>query len=792
MLIHGRLILTSHGFMLDEVRSLLQKALRRPQSSRDLALQACKELIGYGKNQLPWKSLITFLFEDHCLADAEVLKKIWLAYTSDSKYDAVALLASCRTCRIAACLPVITVEPGYYPVDFDESIEVPDSLTGLISENGGAIRMGTLLVHIQNAWRVALKVASEGQSGPDKKEIKDLMTYIKLASAAVDHEVRTVTMKGTIYLIEKTKCKATVGLVVLSALYKVTSTEPMRSYLLRCFRLATIPDVCVRLILFCTVTQLMYGSTADKSPVNTDRVDWPSVTQLTSMPDWATDKHTFRGKFGKGTTHLIKQKQEVQWMTEKELAMFHGERPKTGIQHFFDVAAAIECPSVPGNPYWETTKQIYYGYTPRQQKTTQMTKIYIEKLKATCKNVFMRSATEKDQSDAKVKQTEEKPSTSTRASDRKLRAKINRTPNSNSESKPVTKGTLDSYFKKSTTKRKHSDEDVNPLNKKICLVPGGDSSPAKCSPLAGKYTRVGPAPPPADLSEESSDEETETDVKPGTSTEKEPYADANSNCNDPPKESSASSEPSVSHVPTTKPTGPLLQLPTGSGKVYTMYVKEENRVFKGPYRLPRLNLCLFLHKALKVLGDKHVLEVEDRRPYLIFPLLKGRKADMTVTRRTFYDAISKKEIVNGEFIQRENLGIIQLHRLPPEKLRKLPCGIWAHFLYRFLLNVGDSGLYNAVTNADLDFVYGIDIEECRSRDPDSGILNFMFVKPPAKALRGEISGSLKAHKCDLFNMMCKDDKVGAIKNLASTYQVEFDAERFTKRMEKVRDALLNL
>ena len=369
---------------------------------------------------------------------------------------------------------------------------------------------------------------------------------------------------------------------------------------------------------------------------------------------------------------------------------------------------------------------------------------------------------------------------------------------SKSEKKPVTKRPLDSRCKKSSTKRKHSGEDVNPLKEMISLVPGDGPCHFKRSPAADKHARVGPPPVTTNVNQsaESSDEEAKTQLpslKPGVSNGKKSSGDANISSGVSPKESSTSSEPSGSHVFTTQPTGPLPQHPARSGKVSTMYVKEEiNKIFQGPYHLPRLKLCLFLHKALKILGDKHVLEAEDRRPYLVFPLLKGRQADMTATQQTFYDVTSKLEIINGQFVRRENPGVVQLHKLRPEKLRKLPYGIWAHFLYRFLLNIGDSRLCNAVTNVDLDFVYGTDIDDSRSRDPDSGILNFMFAKMPAKPLRGAILSSLKTHKCDLFNMMCKDDKLGAIKDLASMYEVEFDSERFTKRMGKVRDVLLNI
>lgn len=36
------------------------------------------------------------------------------------------------------------------------------------------------------------------------------------------------------------------------------------------------------------------------------QVKWPEVGKLTCMPEWAVDKHTFRGKNGKGTKHLVK------------------------------------------------------------------------------------------------------------------------------------------------------------------------------------------------------------------------------------------------------------------------------------------------------------------------------------------------------------------------------------------------------------------------------------------------------------------------------------------------------
>ena len=38
------------------------------------------------------------------------------------------------------------------------------------------------------------------------------------------------------------------------------------------------------------------------------QIKWQEVGKLTAMPDWAVDKHTFRGKSGRGTKHLVKGK----------------------------------------------------------------------------------------------------------------------------------------------------------------------------------------------------------------------------------------------------------------------------------------------------------------------------------------------------------------------------------------------------------------------------------------------------------------------------------------------------
>ena len=117
--------------MLDEVRSLLQKALRRRQT--DLAFRATKELIGPNKDQLPWKSIVTFMFEDHCLNHVDVFNKLYRLYERKNKHACIALIARCYTCRYAACLQVVALD-NIDSLHVQEDLPLNPSLVGLVTK----------------------------------------------------------------------------------------------------------------------------------------------------------------------------------------------------------------------------------------------------------------------------------------------------------------------------------------------------------------------------------------------------------------------------------------------------------------------------------------------------------------------------------------------------------------------------------------------------------------------------------------------------------------------------------
>ena len=727
MLIHGRLLLTSNGMMLDEVRSLLQKALRR--NERELAMQATKELLGYGKDQLPWKSLVTFLFEDHCLVDTAVLRTFVELYDQGNKYKIVELLMQCPTSRIAACMPVIALTEEYDPVNWDADIQPDPSLQNLVTLQEGRLNFELVLLHLKKAWI--------------EENHTELITYMKLASMVCDYDHPHTTRKGEDYLIRRSKItvkNSGFALIVLSMLHKNSTDIQMKQYLSYCYRIATILDVPIRLVLFAPVAQMIFRDKVQKVKHSVGSLDWKTVEVLSKMPDWATDKHTYRGKYGKATMPLLTKKKMVPKMTEDALEVFHGGRPKRDIMHFFREGAHVVNEVTP-NPYWDRIPEIYLSQPKRQQKTLQMTKVYYEeitqkfpKLKYVSIKETLDDSKEGENNVNKNSSELRVPAISTRMTTEKQREKHR------SDA---------SAEKQGVKKRKGSelDEEDIPLNKLI--------------------------------KEAKSDIEVNADIKEKSDVQEK---------SDIQKSESGSSNQKID----IKLKGPLLQLPTGSAKVYSCLELKTKTVWKGPYRANKWNLTVFYHKVMrKVLLDPHTLKIQAVKPYITFPLL-GKQNDIKINERPFYDAISKKQVEKGQFIERSDLEIIQLHRIALEQYIKLPPTIWVHFIYRFALNVGDSGLYNALTDRDFSFVFGIDMEENRHRVQGQTILDYMFTKRPAKAVCTELKKTIKKHKDEIYSALERQIDTESIVKLAKKYTIEFNKEQFLRRMEVAKSCVKNM
>ena len=366
MLIRGREFVTHNGIMLDEVLSLLQKSLRRQEL--DLSYRAAKELVGYDKDQLPWKSLVTFMFEDHCLTDVATLEMYYDIIIRKNKYQAVELLGKCFTCRYAACLRVVALGEEYWPNAelWNDTVTLEPEFQTMVAKSCDGIDCDILIALIIKYWK--------------DQNTKALTTLFALVSVAAIVENRSITGKGINYLIDNSVKTPTLYHLVISILYKTATDEYMKKYARLCYHFAAIDYAPYSLILFCTVSQMIFKekvlSHVKPDLSNIGAVDWDGVPKIEHMPSWAVDINTYRGRFGKETMKFRNSP-----LPQEDRAEFHGSRPKADIRMYFDDGCVCINDILNENPIFEEAKQMYLKQTPSMQNTKSMTRALHYELK---------------------------------------------------------------------------------------------------------------------------------------------------------------------------------------------------------------------------------------------------------------------------------------------------------------------------------------------------------------------------------------------------------------------------
>lgn len=690
MLIHGRLLVTEHGFMLDEVKSLLQKSLRRNET--DLIKKATKELTCGKRDQLQWKAIVTFLFEDHCLNHVTVLEKIERLHRNGNKLGCIEILSGCYTCRYSACNQVVAISDEYrkYDAFWDCQLPVDPVFNGLVTKAQKQINCERLLTLIVKFWKC--------------NDTKVLTSLFGLVNMAAKVENRTLSKAGVAKLLLRDVKKPSLHQLVLSVLYHHgDNDEYTKSLLMVCFRFAIIPEVPQGLILFSVLSQKIYKNTILEKPVPELGLQsdfWKDVGVLDRMPDWAVDKHTFRGKFGKSSAELFQKKFKQYSFSAGQLEEFHGIRPKVGIPYFFDVGCICSKDILPDNPIWEQTKAMYLQQKPSLQKSAKMTKMYYNEIRKNKSVVFQ-----------------------------------------------PTNGT-------DISELISSDEDVNAEKGKRKRDSSlNESESRKCKKQETLFACLG-----------------EHD-----------------------KDRLSASTSGLSAAASVKPNWPLLQLPTGSGKVYTFLNEESRTVWKGPYKSKeKMMLCKFYHRAMKdIFGDQHTLSFEEKGSYIIFPLLSSRQGQVRLTKRAFYDCIAKREVSEeeGVFVERDALGLVQLHKLPVAKLRALPVSIWGHFAFRYVLNIGDSGIYNAIAIEDLSLIYGIDMEENRKQVKGNDVINMMFTKLPRREFVQEIKQAICENVEEFVKLIDRDFDIKRLSEMYVEHELKDETGVCKKRLAALKEAL---
>ena len=176
---------------------------------------------------------------------------------------------------------------------------------------------------------------------------------------------------------------------------------------------------------------------------------------------------------------------------------------------------------------------------------------------------------------------------------------------------------------------------------------------------------------------------------------------------------------------------PLLQKPTNGSKVYTRVDLKRRVVIKGPYTRRKFDLTINNHKKMKSLGDRHTLDIKACGLNIEFPLLKVGAGPVTVSDVEFYDPIAREQ-KSTKFVERESLGVRQVHKMTPNEIKSLPVSLWVHFAFRYALNIGDSGLYNAISVGEK--LYGIDMEEIRGTVDLTSLCGILFSGKPKKII----------------------------------------------------------
>lgn len=202
---------------------------------------------------------------------------------------------------------------------------------------------------------------------------------------------------------------------------------------------------------------------------------------------------------------------------------------------------------------------------------------------------------------------------------------------------------------------------------------------------------------------------------------------------------------------------PLLKRPTEVHNTYTRLDKD--RVVKGPYGNEKtLDKIIYRHALLlNVFLDIHTLYVERDGQYLHYPIVKRAGTMPVITEEDYKDYRVKKIFKKAPFVDRASMGLLQLHKMTPAQIERVPYTMWLHFMYRYALGIGNSGLSNALWNGVRAF--GINMDENRTTATFSTtfLQSMMFVKPPRKQLWDVIQTDVRKNRADILGKLSAID-----------------------------------
>lgn len=334
-----------NGYNLDEIKSCLQKSLRRKEV--ELAIWCAIEWglneKGQKRNITPDK-FITLLGEDHCFAPNDFVLKIAKLMESKSKFNAkwaTKLLLTVKSCRMSCLFPAYYMDKNGVGVAKTET-DFEDLKAAVIAgyKEGG------------KAWEDAAFRA---------------LCYITQKGFSCNGKGKGKHGWYTHYLTN-----------LITAICEV-ETDSIKKSVLKAWRyMAEVPGSTQSLIWMAIIVRRMFPELIEKS-VNEDKdfrkrliaaVIAPHENNR-DLPEWCFDKHTDRGCLGTDTMKTFRKNQELglfnsnKVFTEEFIQRHHGSRPKVNVNDFMETGI-VEADGV--TDMWIEEAKRYYKNNPSPKK----------------------------------------------------------------------------------------------------------------------------------------------------------------------------------------------------------------------------------------------------------------------------------------------------------------------------------------------------------------------------------------------------------------------------------------
>ena len=221
---------------------------------------------------------------------------------------------------------------------------------------------------------------------------------------------------------------------------------------------------------------------------------------------------------------------------------------------------------------------------------------------------------------------------------------------------------------------------------------------------------------------------------------------------------------------------PLLHKIIRRNKTYLRLNIKEKKVIKGPYKDSKtVQRLIFRHSVMRnILNDSCTLNIEtiSQGATVCFPLvlydeskyppvpekiISNQKSESNhVVAGVADEEEEHKDITRRVcyYVDPKKLGIVTLNHLTPEQIRQLPLEVIMHFVWRYLLNIGDTGFYNIITTKDGKEIYGVDLDENRTlkktKSQQEHLANMLLVKHPAALLFDAFKDVVEKYKAEIL------------------------------------------